>query len=203
VPSCVLNSVSDTVHSFPLPDVACRGKLRAHLFLPSYFALSYRWIPGNPQSILVSGKSFNVDENVHDAMRILRSYTSVPLPLWVDCICINQKNDQEKSKQIPLMPYVYGHSFITLIWLGIPTEESKRAADYIFRLTQRPYVVKAVYAYSELQNFPTVQVDETFLAKLRRIVRTEVIYQGYALIVRTILLFAWALNPFSTACDVC
>jgi hypothetical protein len=51
-----------TVHSVPSSDVARREKLRAHLLLPSYYAISYRWIRGNPQSILVSGKPFKVDK---------------------------------------------------------------------------------------------------------------------------------------------
>ncbi len=187
-----------TVHSVPFPDVARREKLRAHLFLPSYFAISYRWIRGNPQSILVSGKPFKVDENVHDALRVLRSYTSMPLRFWIDCICINQEDVEEKSKQIPLMPYVYGLSLQTLIWLEMPTEESKRATDYIFRLTQHPYMVRAVYAYTELQSFtPMTRVDETLLAKLRRIVRAEIIRQGYALILRIFLPLAWALNTLA------
>src|ERR1700753_1479728 len=69
--------ISLTVHSIPIPGVPRPEKLRAHLFLPSYLAISYRWKSGNPQSILVSGKSFNVDGNVHEALRIIRSNTSI------------------------------------------------------------------------------------------------------------------------------
>ena len=85
VPSRDNNSVihtSLTVHSVPILGLTRLEKLRAHLFLPFYFAISYRWIPGNTQSILVSGKSFEVDGNVHDALRVMRSYISIPLHFW-------------------------------------------------------------------------------------------------------------------------
>jgi hypothetical protein len=96
------------------------------------------------------------------------------------------------------MPYVYGLSLQTLIWLEMPTEESKRVTDYIFRLTQHPYIVRAVYAYTELQSFkPMTRDEETLLAKLRRIVRAEIIRQGYALILRILLPIVWAVNTLA------
>jgi hypothetical protein len=187
-----------TVHSIPSLDATRREKLWAYLFLPSYSAISYRWIPGKQQSILVSGMCFDVDENVHDALRVLRSYTSMPLRFWIDCICINQKDDKEKSEQIPLMPYVYGLSRLTLIWLEMPTEESKRAMDYIIRLTKHPYLVRAVYTSTQLHSSTLMtQVDETLLAKLRRIVCAEIIRQGYTLICRISLLLEWVVNTLN------
>ena len=100
------------------------------------------------------------------------------------------------------MPYVYGLSFQTLIWLEMPTEESKRAVDYIFRLTQPLYMVRAIHAYTELQSFaPMTRVDETLLAKLRRIVHAEIIRQGSALIWRILLPLVWASITFANVVD--
>ena len=191
-----------TAHSLPLPAVSRVEKLRACLFLPPYFALSYRWIRGKSQSILVNGKSLVVDGHVHDVLRVLRSYASVPLHFWIDCICINQKDDDERSKQILLMPYVYGLSFATLIWLGKSTEESERAARYIFRLTQYAYMVRAICAFTGLQSFtPMLQDNETLLTKVLRVVRAELIRQGYAMILQIILPAVWALTSLVNVLD--
>ena len=85
---------------------------------------------------------------------------------------------------------------------GMPTEESKRAVDYIFRLTQPLYMVRAIHAYTELQSFaPMTRVDETLLAKLRRIVHAEIIRQGSALIWRILLPLAWASITFANVVD--
>jgi hypothetical protein len=38
--------------------------------------------------------------------------------LWIDSICINQSDLGEKSRQIPLMPRIYGAAMLVLVWLG-------------------------------------------------------------------------------------
>lgn len=111
-----------TVHRIPLPDASRSQKLWAHLCLPPYFAISYSWALGakvrQNTHVLINGKRFYVDENVHDALRVFLSYASMPLSYWIDCICINQTDEAEKSCQIPLMLDIYGRSVMTLVWLG-------------------------------------------------------------------------------------
>lgn len=38
--------------------------------------------------------------------------------LWADAVCINQKDDNEKSRQVQLMAEIYAKARFTLIWLG-------------------------------------------------------------------------------------
>lgn len=38
--------------------------------------------------------------------------------IWVDALCINQDDLEEKSSQIPLMDRVYGQAHATMMWLG-------------------------------------------------------------------------------------
>ena len=40
------------------------------------------------------------------------------LCLWVDAVCIDQSNDDEKSAQIQIMGEVYARSCGALVWLG-------------------------------------------------------------------------------------
>lgn len=49
------------------------------------------------------------------AMRF--SDEAIPM-LWIDAICIDQTNSQEKAVQIPLMGEIYSHSAAVYIWLG-------------------------------------------------------------------------------------
>ena len=184
-----------TVHAFPYPAATRRHNLWSQLSLPIYAALSYRWIRGKQKRILVNDKALDVEENVHNALRVMRYYMNVPARIWIDCICINQKDEAEKSGQIPLMPYIYGRAFTTLIWLGMPTEESKQAMNYVFRFTRHPFYVKVVDIYTKLMPFKTeppvdkTPVDETPLAKLG----SEVLRQGQAFTLRILLAIAWAV----------
>ncbi|KAI0844790.1 HET-domain-containing protein [Daldinia vernicosa] len=50
--------------------------------------------------------------------------------IWVDAICINQEDDDEKSRQIPFMRQIYRSASSVLVWLGI----DKSASDSMRRL---------------------------------------------------------------------
>ncbi|GAB1204173.1 hypothetical protein APSETT445_002822 [Aspergillus pseudonomiae] len=51
---------------------------------------------------------------------------SVGRLLWIDAVCINQKDDQEKSHQIQLMRTIYGEAWRVIVWLG---EEADQSSD--------------------------------------------------------------------------
>lgn len=58
--------------------------------------------------------------------RFLRITSTSGIPwLWIDQICINQADDEEKKTQIPLMRDIYG-SANTIVWLGEGTELIRR-----------------------------------------------------------------------------
>jgi Heterokaryon incompatibility protein (HET) len=84
---------------------------------PSYKALSYVWgDPENTVQILVDGKSYNVTVNCEAALYRLRE--THESSLWIDAICINQKDDDEKTTQIPLMRDIYAFADEVIVWLG-------------------------------------------------------------------------------------
>ncbi|KAH9884088.1 heterokaryon incompatibility protein-domain-containing protein [Xylariomycetidae sp. FL2044] len=39
-------------------------------------------------------------------------------PLWIDALCINQQDDQERSEQVPRMGTIYRSALHTIAWLG-------------------------------------------------------------------------------------
>ncbi|KAK4080354.1 hypothetical protein Trihar35433_1459 [Trichoderma harzianum] len=92
---------------------------------PFYEALSYTW--GKPEFtqplILDNEFVINITPNLRDALLRFRSKLNVRR-LWVDAICINQQDDDDKAKQIPLMTEIYRRCSGVLVWLGIDARGS-------------------------------------------------------------------------------
>lgn len=83
-----------------------------------YDALSYQWTKDNSFADIICGNtSLTVTGNLATALQALRCLAG-PKVLWVDAVCINQSDEKEKSKQIPLMRDIYGIAKSVLIWLG-------------------------------------------------------------------------------------
>ena len=66
---------------------------------PEYEALSYTWATENGDTTLSStvnceGAAIQVTNNCEDALRRLRNRDGERI-LWVDAICINQRDDRE------------------------------------------------------------------------------------------------------------
>ncbi|KAF2825729.1 hypothetical protein CC86DRAFT_34321 [Ophiobolus disseminans] len=61
--------------------------------------------------------ALDVRSNVATMLRYLR-YKWLPRYLWIDAICIDQNNMDEKSQQVNQMGDIYRKSGRTLIWLG-------------------------------------------------------------------------------------
>ncbi|KAL5316368.1 hypothetical protein ACEPPN_015413 [Leptodophora sp. 'Broadleaf-Isolate-01'] len=87
---------------------------RTHL----YEALSYVW--GDARETLpiyVHNDRFPVTVNLHAALSRLRDHSFERI-IWVDAICINQKNLQEQSQQVQLMAKIYCSAHRVIVWLG-------------------------------------------------------------------------------------
>ncbi|KAK0707273.1 heterokaryon incompatibility protein-domain-containing protein, partial [Lasiosphaeris hirsuta] len=83
-----------------------------------YEALSYCWgtKPAN-RHILCDNQQFPVTENLLMALTRFRN-TEQPRTLWIDAICINQTDLDEKSQQVAFMPSIYRKCTRVLVWLG-------------------------------------------------------------------------------------
>lgn len=94
------------------------GLTQAPLASKPYYCLSYTWSPDKPRhQILINGASFQVGDNLWQFLRAAR-FRGLSLPLWIDAICINQTDREEKNRQVKRMRDIYGCSERTLIWLG-------------------------------------------------------------------------------------
>ena len=73
---------------------------------------------------------FKVPKSLASALRALRDRKK-PRNIWIDAICINQKQFDEKNKQVPMMSKIYGGAKEVCIWLGDGDEDSRIAFEFI------------------------------------------------------------------------
>ncbi|KAF2445504.1 HET-domain-containing protein, partial [Karstenula rhodostoma CBS 690.94] len=88
-----------------------------------YEAVSWVWgNPLNSTTLLYKGQNISIRKSLEDALRVFR-YVDRPRVLWVDALCINQDDVEERSEQVAMMGSVYSYASGVLIWLGNDTEQ--------------------------------------------------------------------------------
>ncbi|GAW14513.1 hypothetical protein ANO14919_039160 [Xylariales sp. No.14919] len=106
----------------------------------AYYAMSWQWGSQNPESrttIYIQRWEQNgpmerewipmlVSPNLLWALKRIRLGRS-EVRLWVDAICINQRNKDEKSRQVSMMTDIYRKATEVKIWLGEP---GHRVSDF-------------------------------------------------------------------------
>lgn len=98
----------------------------------SYDALSYCW-GGNrtSRSISCNGVDFPITTNLFEALKILRFTKENQRHLWVDAICIDQDNDNEKAVQVWNMFMIYQGASRVIAWLGKAPENTQQALNTV------------------------------------------------------------------------
>ena len=103
---------------------------------PTYTSVSYSW---NDQQrdhdIHVDSHKLKIIENLRIGLPHLIKKASTQF-LWVDEICIDQENEEEKAVQVPLMEEIYTRCQECLVWLGDGTPETDIAIDVIPRISE-------------------------------------------------------------------
>jgi Heterokaryon incompatibility protein (HET) len=95
-----------------------------------YEALSYVWgNHGRIKKISCSDRTLLVTPNCLQALRYLRNKNTART-LWIDAICINQDNLEEKAYQVAIMGEVYRLAVTVLIWYGEGNWQLKIRQDY-------------------------------------------------------------------------
>jgi hypothetical protein len=57
--------------------------------------------------------------------------------IWIDAICINQEDLEERSRQVKLMRRIYTNSSRLVVWLGVADEEARVAASFIAKIYEK------------------------------------------------------------------
>jgi hypothetical protein len=93
---------------------------------PNYEALSYVWGSTEYQAEIIVGASredkLPVTQNIETALRHLR-YEEEPRRLWIDAICVNQQDLDERSHQVQRMSDIYSKAKRVVVWLGPAGDE--------------------------------------------------------------------------------
>ena len=120
--------------------------LRCHIhsepleLLHSYTALSYTWgPPDRTHPIVLSDHQFLITSSLATALHHIRHPTNVTT-LWIDQICINQEDGEEKNSQVPLMARIYRQAEEVLVWIGPSAVRSDRLMDVWHQVGQKAKV---------------------------------------------------------------
>ena len=97
----------------------------------NYEALSYTWGTSTKSSHLMCGTSaIAITPNLEKALLRLRPKTHVRT-LWVDQICINQDNLEERNAQVALMGAIYSRADTVLVWIGEEDDLVQQAFQFL------------------------------------------------------------------------
>ncbi|KAF2173691.1 hypothetical protein M409DRAFT_15966 [Zasmidium cellare ATCC 36951] len=107
---------------------------------PRFEALSYTWgsATANKQ-VFVNDETLMITDSLESFLRVRRQ-PQQELVFWVDAICINQQDVEEKSQQIPLMGFIYTLACKVTIWLGPRSDDSDFGMQWLNELGEdSPY----------------------------------------------------------------
>ncbi|KAI0006988.1 heterokaryon incompatibility protein-domain-containing protein [Xylariaceae sp. FL0662B] len=106
--------------------ISCRLTVHGLDEIPPFDALSYTW--GNTnivKTISCDDQSLKVHLNAWSALLDLRR-EDVPRTMWIDAICINQADMDERSAQVQLMRDIYMRAAHVAVWMR-PTKADTSA----------------------------------------------------------------------------
>jgi hypothetical protein len=109
---------------------------------PRYCALSYVWGTKSPvpECIICNDVALHVTTNCYAAIHNLRARLD-SMPIWIDAVCLNQRNTEDKEQQIQLMSRIYERATITFIWL----DGNRAAVEKVFTYLSRAGFLSCYY----------------------------------------------------------
>lgn len=85
---------------------------------PEYTALSYCWgQEAAVHDISLNGHRFAVRPNLYEYLKILVEEAPTK-PIFIDAICLNQDDLDERSSQVRLMGDIYRSAALVVAWVG-------------------------------------------------------------------------------------
>jgi len=126
-------------------DISCSLEHVSLIEPGSYIALSYYWGGSSKEMKICIGLSMvPVTYNLYSALhaiwrtrhKIVKS-VSQPIRVWVDAVCINQNDHQERSQQVCWMGQIYDKAEQVIAWVGpskgmkMPSNSTKPLQDLL------------------------------------------------------------------------
>ncbi|KAF3031425.1 hypothetical protein E8E12_001247 [Didymella heteroderae] len=132
-----------------------------------YDALSYTWGDSTPKAtkfpVVCNDQQLLVHHNLNTALPFLARRNS-PLPIWIDAVCINQPDKDEKFHQIQMMFQIYQCAAQVWVWLGPGNDQS---GTVVARLHELPVetdndIKNQTAFFKNNQNVPWLNSSETW-----------------------------------------
>jgi hypothetical protein len=147
-----------------------------------YSALSYVW--GDQSKlypIAMDYALFEVGENLFAAIaHLLKNF---PPPYWIDAICINQNNLDEKGIQIVQMGEVYRKAKRVLVWLGPGDAQRGKVIAQVNEMGKRALETNIEMLTAEkLKQWPEFGADEhlnSIRTDLEKVIKSSPLNRGF------------------------
>lgn len=115
---------------------------------PPYHAISYTWGPEQPtEDILLNTGSKSIRRNCADVLRQLVFFRTSRY-YWLDALCINQTDTQEKTGQVAMMGDIFRKAEHVLICLGEYDDDGEYAVHVLQNTVQTASVQQMKYLES-------------------------------------------------------
>lgn len=101
--------------------------------LEAFDAISWCWgdtSAANQKNITIDGCGLSVSENAYEVLLEL-CIAKQKKRIWIDAVCINQDDKDERSQQVAMMDAIYKKATTTLVWLGKDGGAAKKAMEMI------------------------------------------------------------------------
>lgn len=157
--------------------------------LTDYFkSVADEYSAANRIAINCDGQTIHVQQNLYDALRQLTTTSTTTSAMgttsgsdsdkiiaasgastndadtyiWIDAICINQQDPDERASQVKLMDRIYSQATYTIIWLGRDdaTKSAAAAAEAVMRISSYPHT-----AFSQSAIVPFTHQDSEIYRK--------------------------------------
>jgi Heterokaryon incompatibility protein (HET) len=104
-----------------------------------YHAVSYAWgVSQTTFRIKLNGESILIRENMFMFLKSMAEMNPKGYRrLWIDALCIDQSNIEEKNQQVPQMGRIYSSAESVIIWLGPASDKSHIAFDAFEKTRKR------------------------------------------------------------------
>ena len=105
---------------------------------PDYEALSYCWGEDvRSSSIICNGHTLDITLCLSSALQEVLKVGKGHRPLWVDAICLNQSDEDEKAVHVLQMYSIYANASQVVVWLGDADAETPEVISQMERILQK------------------------------------------------------------------
>ncbi|KAH8706087.1 heterokaryon incompatibility protein-domain-containing protein, partial [Phaeosphaeriaceae sp. PMI808] len=119
---------------------------------PDYIAISYAWGDSvDTKPLVLEGVTIPVAASLYDALKAVRQKKEEAL-VWVDALCIDQQNKEERATQVRLMGHIYSRATFVAIWLGPEADDSALAVQLLQQVannTVTPQSLRLIKNYKD------------------------------------------------------